>query len=143
MRGSSVLRQELRARNQQIAAVNGAPHAFTSGDVPSVIFGCDHNDRHGNFHPVSYRNIRANSDWARRLLKVHTAARRTQSGSWRWKELDCANSSDALLMNIFCFRRAMTNRALSLMLGVDTRLKPIFGFRPRIPSDTTLKLYEF
>jgi hypothetical protein len=104
MRGSSRLRQELSARNQQIAAVNRSLHAFTSGEVPIVIFGCDHDDRHGNFHPVSYRNIRANPDWARRLLKVQTASRR-QSVSWRWKELDCANSSDALLMNIFCYRR--------------------------------------
>jgi hypothetical protein len=102
--------------------------------VPSVIFGCNENYRHGNFHPVSYRNICANPQWARRLTKAHTASRHAQQGLWRWKELDCANSSDALLMNIFCYRRTVTNRALCLMLGVDDGLKPEFGFRPRIPS---------
>jgi hypothetical protein len=48
-------------------------------------------------------------------------------------ELDCANSSDALLMNIFCYRRTVRNHALSSMLGVAPGLVPEFGFRPRIP----------
>jgi hypothetical protein len=48
-------------------------------------------------------------------------------------ELDCANSSDALLMNIFCYRRALENRALSSLLGVASGLVPAFGFRPGIP----------
>lgn len=133
MRGSGALRQELSVRNQQIASANGSLHALTTGEIPSVIFGRGDNRQHGNFHPVSYRNICAHPEWARRLMKVHTASRCAQPGSWQWKELDCANSSDALLMNIFCYRCRLTNRALSLMLGVDAGLKPIFGFRPRIP----------
>jgi hypothetical protein len=133
MRGSGALRQEISVRNQQIAAVSGSLHALTIGEVPSVIFGCGEDHRHGNFHSVSYRNICANPDWARRLLKVHTASRQAQPGSWRWKELDCANSSDALLMNIFCYRLAVTNRALAMVLGVDAGEKPIFGFRPCLP----------
>ncbi len=48
-------------------------------------------------------------------------------------ELDCANSSDALLMNIFCYRRTVGNRALSSLLGIPPELVPEFGFRPRIP----------
>ena len=48
-------------------------------------------------------------------------------------ELDCANSSDALLMNIFCYRRTVGNSGLSSMLGVAQGLAPVFGFRPRIP----------
>jgi hypothetical protein len=45
----------------------------------------------------------------------------------RWKELDCANSSDALLMNIFCPRRALRNPALNSMLGIPSGLVPQFG----------------
>jgi hypothetical protein len=52
---------------------------------------------------------------------------------WRWKELDCANSSDALLMNIFCCRRSVTNRTLCSILGVPSGQMPQFGFRPEIP----------
>lgn len=48
-------------------------------------------------------------------------------------ELDCANSSDALLMNIFCYRRTVANGALSSMLGVAPGLAPAFGFTPGIP----------
>ena len=41
--------------------------------------------------------------WARRLEKFHTAHKRSRlRANWQWKELDCCNSSDALLMNIFC-----------------------------------------
>jgi len=106
MRWAGALRRELSARNQQIAVMNGSVHELTAGEMPSVIFGCNESRQHGNFYPASYRNICANPEWARRLAKVHTGSRsaRPRAG-WRWRELDCANSSDALLMNIFCSRR--------------------------------------
>lgn len=128
------LRRELSVRAQQIAAATGSPHELTPAETPSIIFGCDDRLRHGNFYPPSYRNICANPEWVRRLAKVHTSSRRASSRSgWRWKELDCANSSDALLMNIFCCRRSVVNRALCSMLGVHPGLVPEYGFKPRIP----------
>jgi len=48
-------------------------------------------------------------------------------------ELDCANSSDALLMNIFCRTRSVRSTKLCSLLGVPPGLGPEFGFRPRIP----------
>jgi hypothetical protein len=134
MRWAGALRRELSVRGQQIAAMNGSVHETTATDVPSVIFGCDENQQHGNFYLASYRNICARPEWARRLAKVHTGSRRASPrAGWRWKELDCANSSDALLMNIFCCRRTLRNRALCSMLGVPSGLLPQFGFRPGIP----------
>ena len=42
-------------------------------------------------------------------------------------------SSDALLMNIFCYPR-ITSRADSCnLLGIETGSRPEFGFRPRMP----------
>src|ERR1700745_104899 len=116
MRWAGDLRRELSARNQQIAVRNGSLHELTAGEMPSVIFGCNESRQHGNFYPASYRNICANPEWVRRLSKVHTSSRsaRLRAG-WRWRELDCANSSDALLMNIFCCRRTLGNLALSSM----------------------------
>src|SRR6266403_300621 len=106
MQWAGALRRELSARNQQIAIESGALHGLTTGEMPSVIFGPNDTRQHGNFHPCSYRNICANPAWARRLTKAHTGSRRAvRAGSWTWRELDCANSSDALLMNIFCYRR--------------------------------------
>jgi hypothetical protein len=134
MRWAGDLRRELSVRGQQIAATNRSLHELTAGETPSVIFGCNENHLHGNFYPASYRNICANPEWARRLAKVHTGSRRASPrAGWRWKELDCANSSDALLMNVFCSRRRVANRALCSMLGVPSGLMPQFGFRPQIP----------
>jgi hypothetical protein len=124
----------LSARSQQIAATTESPHELTTGEIPSVIFGRSENRQHGNFHWTSYRNICANPEWASRLTKVHTGYRKAlPRASWHWKELDCANSSDALLMNIFCYSRTLRNRALSSMLGVTLDLVPEFGFKPGIP----------
>ena len=134
MPGAGDLRRELSVRGQQIATANGSLHELTAAQTPSVIFGRTEDHRHGNFYPASYRNICANPNWARRLAKVHTGSRRASPrAGWRWKELDCANSSDALLMNIFCCRRRVVNRPLCSMLGVPCGLMPQFGFRPEIP----------
>src|SRR5260221_653006 len=132
------LRSELRLRNLQLATTTGSLHELTTGEVPSVIFGRSDDGQHGNFHPTSYRNIRTNAAWARRLAKVHTSSRRAKPrAGWRWMELDCSNSSDALLMNIFCYRRAVTNHTLSAMLGIASGLTPEFGFRPGIQTQAS------
>ena len=131
---AGALRRELSVRGQQIAVASGSLHELTPAETPSVIFGRSENHRHGNFYPASFRNICANPQWARRLAKVHTGSRRASPrAGWRWKELDCANSSDALLMNVFCCRRRVENRALCSVLGVSSGLMPQFGFRPGIP----------
>src|SRR5207245_1496443 len=134
MRWAGDLRRELSVRGQQIAVTNGSVHETTAAEVPSVIFGRNESRQHGNFYPASYRNICAHPEWARRLAKVHTGSRRASPrAGWRWKELDCANTSDALLMNIFCCRRTLSNRALSSMLGVSAGNVPQFCFKPAIP----------
>lgn len=134
MHWAGALRRELSVRGQQIATATGSVHELTPGEMPSVIFGRDENRGHGNFHPTSYRNICANPAWSRRLTKVHTASRRARPrAGWRWRELDCANSSDALLMNIFCYQRTLRNPALAALLGIETDAVPSFGFRPVIP----------
>lgn len=42
-------------------------------------------------------------------------------------------SSDALLMNIFCYPGVTRNRELALCLGTEIADIPRFGFRPRVP----------
>jgi hypothetical protein len=134
MPGTASLRGELTARSQQMATAHRWLYELTTGATPCVIFGRTENQQHGNFHPTSYRNICANPRWASRLAKVHSGYRKAlPRADWRWKELDCANSSDALLMNIFCYRRTLSNLALSSLLGVASGLEPEFGFRPGIP----------
>jgi hypothetical protein len=128
------LRSELGLRNLRFASVNGFLHERTDGQVPSVIFGRDDDGRHGNFHPAAYQRICGNREWSKRLDKVHTASKRSRvRANWQWKELDCANSSDALLMNIFCHPEVMTSARVQAMLGTESDAVPEFGFKPRTP----------
>lgn len=133
-RGSISLRQELSWRALTLAAAKKLLHEMTDGETPSILFGRDEVGRHGNFHPAAYEKICSEPLWIRRLQKVHTASRKFRArANWRWRELDCANSSDALLMNIFCHPETLLDGRVALLLGVDTDAKPEFGFKPRTP----------
>ncbi len=128
------LRTELSARSLQHALRHGYLHERTDGAIPSILFGGDEQGRHGNFHPASYRSIRATPDWSRRLEKVHTGYRRVRvRANWEWKELDCSSSSDALLMNIFCYPALTVAPAVRALLGSAASELPEFGIKPRTP----------
>src|SRR6185437_11026218 len=89
---------------------------------------------HGNFIPASYRSLQRRPQWKRRFEKVHSQAGRAfPKSDCVSKELDSSMSSDALLMNIFCYPGMTKRRELSLMLGTETGDLPEFGFKPRIP----------
>jgi hypothetical protein len=114
--------------------MNGFLHERTNGQAPSIIYGQDDDGRHGNFYPATYQRICGNQEWSKRLRKVHTASKRSRVyANWQWKELDCANSSDALLMNIFCHPEVMTSMRVRALLGIESNVVPEFGFKPRIP----------
>ena len=88
---------------------------------------------HGNFVDASYRRIVARPEWARRLNKVHTAKRQARpSGAEEqvraWRELDAATSSDALLMNVFCYPRVWT-AGLRALMGLTGDEQVEFGVR--------------
>lgn len=105
------------------------------GTPPVVCYlPCEDGVTHGNFAPAAYRAILKNESWNKRLGKVHSLAR-----SWlpredrRWRELDSCNSSDALLMNIFCYPATLKDGAVFDLLGVESGSVPEFGFRARVP----------
>ncbi|HET9099397.1 MAG TPA: hypothetical protein VFN62_03325 [Acidobacteriaceae bacterium] len=128
------LRQELSLRNLQYALSQGYLHELSDGQIPSILFGGDDKGRHGNFHPEAYRRICVNDRWARRLEKVHTAYKRSRLRSnWQWKELDCCNSSDALLMSVFCHPNVLDQPAVRALLGIESKADPEFGYKPRTP----------
>lgn len=128
---SATLRRELSQRNTALATES--EHEVSYGQIPSVIYRKE-GSKHGNFLPASYRSICANSEWHKRLKKRYTGSRWVPwSGERRRYELDCANSSDALLMNIFCYPQVLCRPQLCLLLGIGIGLVPTFGFKPRIP----------
>lgn len=118
----------------RFAATHGLTYEQTDGDTPSIIFARGEPTGHGNFHPRAYEAICANPQWAKRLNKVHTAHKRMRArADWRWMELDCANSSDALLMNVFCFPGVIDSAAVRATLGIEPGAVPEFGLKPRTP----------
>lgn len=130
------LRQELSARNQSYAAGHGLPARLSLGEPPVVCYGPAEDSRsHGNFYPASFRAIQGNPSWQRRFRKVHTSAG-TAFVSYEGdglRELDSSNSSDALLMNIFCYPGLCRDPRLCGMLSVEGGSKPEFGWRARVP----------
>jgi hypothetical protein len=136
-RGSyvSVLRQELTARNSSYAALNLLPHVTSYADLPVVVYKSSECGRHhGNFIAASYRAILRRPEWRRRLQKVHSHGRRSlPAGDGWWRELDSSLSSDALLMNIFCYPGVTRRTDVCRILGLESGSLPEFGFMPRVP----------
>lgn len=131
---STQLRRELSERNQQYAKMHGLPHALSYGGQPVVCYE-PAGVLHGNFHPAVYEAIRANAEWLRRLNKAHTSKKSSLPRNERgfWAELDSCNSSDALLMNVFCFPGVVENTAVQNLLGLSETHEPLFGWKPRVP----------
>ena len=75
----------------------------------------------------------ARPDWKRRLLRCYTANRRVPRSYDRTRrELDCGNSSDALLMNVFCYPAVLKRKTVGNLLASEPGLVGI-GVRPGVP----------
>jgi hypothetical protein len=147
--GPGALRWELSQRNTARAAAFAAEMSF--GPVPSIVYGENEAGEHGNFLPASYKRILRQAAWKARLAKVYTGSRFLPRKADRTRrELECATSSDALLMNIFCYPGMLRRPSFCSLLGIAPGIAPIFGFRPGIPlknsredrSEMDLKLGE-
>jgi hypothetical protein len=134
----SLLRGQISHLNVARAARYNAE--MTYGNVPGVIYSENELGEHGNFLPAAYRRILRHRDWKARLKKVYTGSRFVpRRGDRQRRELDCASSSDALLMNIFCYPGVLRRKALSALLAIDACAEPVFGFRPAIPLKSGAK----
>ena len=134
-RYASMLRHELCARNVSYAALEQVPHVTSYGEVPVVVYQTSPcGKKHGNFISASYHALTRRPEWGKRLAKVHSSADRAlPKGDCVWKELDSSMSSDALLMNVFCYPGVTKRKELSSILGTGIGDLPEFGFKPRIP----------
>ena len=133
---AAALRRELADRAQKYAQAEGLPHCFSHGEATIVCFAPYESDsRHGNFLSGSYKAIRRNPAWARRLAKVHTQGHRSfpPTNRGRWMELDTCTSSDALLMNIFCYPGLSRDCRVPALLGTDPGASLCFGYKARVP----------
>ncbi len=104
------------------------------GRTPAVLYAENAAGEHGNFLAASYRRILANPAWARRLGKAYTGGEFLPRRGDRWRgELECTTSSDALLMNVFCYPRVLYGAKLCAQMGVERGLRPEFGVRAELP----------
>jgi hypothetical protein len=147
--GPSALRCELSYRNAVRAGAFAAEVSYSS--VPSIIYAESEAGEHGNFLPAAYKRILQQPAWKARLAKVYTGSRfLPRRGDRARGELECANSSDALLMNIFCYPGILRRQAVCSLLGIRPGIHPDFGVRAGIPlkngavdrSEMDLKLGE-
>jgi hypothetical protein len=134
-RFATMLRQELSARNAVYAAIEQAPNVTSYGELPVMVYQASPcGKKHGNFISASYQALVRRPEWKRRLDKVHSnAGRALPKGDGVRRELDSSMSSDALLMNIFCYPGVTKRKELSSILGTEIGDLPEFGFKPRIP----------
>jgi hypothetical protein len=128
------LRRELSLRNQQYAKRLRLLSRESYGEPPSICYlPSEDGMSHGNFLRESYCAIVRNPNWRKRLQKAHSQARSALPREDRgWKELDSSNSSDALLMNIFCFPGTLRSQKVLDLLGVEAGSVPEFGFKARV-----------
>ncbi len=129
----SQLRAQLSECGQKYAHDHGLAHQLSYGEVPAVVFESSEEGRHGNFLPASYRAILQNPEWRRRLAKPYSQLKSLPRADRRWRELDTCNSSDALLMNIFCYPGVASDRQVLHLLGAEADGPPQFGYKPRVP----------
>lgn len=129
----SQLRAELSECGQKYAQARGLPHQLSYGGVPAVVFEPSDSGQHGNFMSDSYSAILRNPEWRHRLLKPHAQSKSLPRTGRRWCELDSANSSDALLMNIFCYPGVAADRNVLHLLGAEADGPPRFGYKARVP----------
>lgn len=128
---AGALRAELGARN--LARGASVAHEVTHGRVPSVVYAEDEEGGHGNFLRASFRRIVADPEWVLRLGKAYTGSAQLPRGGDRWRgELECAGSSDALLMNVFCYPGVLRRAGVCACLGVNRGLRPRFGVRAEL-----------
>jgi Restriction Endonuclease associating with ARP len=128
---ASQLRHELAVRNRQYA--RGRAHVESYGSAPVIVYAPE-GEHHGNFFDPAYAAIAASLDWMRRFNKVHAqAARSLPKAERRWRELDSSNSSDALLMNVFCTPGVLSSSLLRNALGLGEDTVPVFGWKARVP----------
>ena len=134
MNWSERLRADLCSRAAVYTAeTNIATYCSRGG---TVLFEPSHDgSKHGSFADGSYTAIVANPAWNARAGKVHTQRHvLPESRRERAMELDSCNSSDALLMNLFCFPGFSGTSTVANLMGYEAgEAAPEFGWKGRVP----------
>jgi hypothetical protein len=91
------------------------------------------NDVSMSFCPETYESIKLNKNWNQRIQKKHNFFK---NGTL---EMQSSNSSDALLMNVFCHPSSLNNPKLIDLIGVDKMpcaSDLVFGWNPFFENES-------
>jgi hypothetical protein len=140
---ASALRLDLRRLALTYAKTTNLSYYESLGMTDPVVLFRAADAHHGNFIDATYRMIQDNPALRGRLGKRHTQAQALpQRFQGDARELDSSNSSDALLMNIFCYPE-IGNTSVRELLGLDRWTIPAFGVRFRVAGETGPAVTEF
>jgi hypothetical protein len=141
MNWATSLRKEISRRAKEYADKNNIPYYLSLGSSPTVMFkSYEGGTLHGNFLPSSYKAILGDRYWSLRLKKPHQQPKALPlEKSAQANELDSSNSSDALLMNIFCNPKALKSASLAKLFHQEKLTRPEFGIQGRVPFRTGKK----
>ena len=119
--------EELRLVIRQAAITYAADHQLALDEAPTsaVIF----QQISDNFHPKSWTAIAATADWRLRTQAPHQQLPGIL-------QMQSSNSSDALLMSIFCHPNIADWKGVSDLLGCLVE-SPRFGFKALVRKDGT------
>jgi hypothetical protein len=126
-----ILRAEIRQRAESILAASPQSGYRSLGGRATVLFART-GQGHANFYRASWDAIAAESEWLSRMEKAHTrVSALPEANRTLARELDSSNSSDALLMNVFCAPGAASIGA-SIIGASPIAAKPVFGWKPSV-----------
>ncbi len=132
-RWNTSLRRELAVLAAEYANDVGVASYRSKGKQSMTLFSTSQDGlTHGNFITESFQSIKENPSWERRLSKSHSQ-RRALPGTHKnsANELDSSASSDALLMNVFCYP-GFVNEEIAGLFGVSPGSVPEFGISANI-----------
>lgn len=120
---SMILKTKLKMNAERMAKKN--KRVLGKPTKTSYIF----DDISTNFFCETYENIKNNAKWKRRLDKRHPSFKD------RTKEMQSINSSDALLMNIFCHPDIFKWKGIKDLLGIEGTNSIEFGWNPSFENE--------
>jgi hypothetical protein len=135
---SAKLRRVLTAKAREYAKRKGLEYYESlnnrEADKTVLFVQDEHAGSHGNFLDGSFSQILGNKTWLSRLAKPHSQRKSLPPRGMEAKEVDSSNSSDALLMNIFCYPAVETVDLLAL-LELPCWEQPRFGVKCRVSGE--------
>jgi len=126
LRPANAVKKRVQARASAYASHKGLKTHTTASGV--VIF-----EPGGNFHPATFERITRTPAWQKRATKSHSHKGKFPAAFAQAAEMDSCNSSDALLMNLFCHPQFPVDTA---KFKADTGISwspPRFGVSANLP----------